>query len=454
MIDVVVIGAGLTGLTAAFYLRRGGAQVMLLEEKDRVGGQIQSAEKGGFIYEKGPNTGVVSYPEVAELFTDLGAEELLEVANPEAKSRWIWKGERFYPLPSSLPKAVTTPLFTFGDKLRVLGEPFRRRGRKEHESLADMTRRRLGRSFLDYAVDPFVSGIYAGDPEKLITEYAMPKLYALEQRYGSFVCGAVAKAFKSKDEREKLVTKDVFSVKGGLSRLTKRLYCGVGEERVVLSAEGVAVHREGKQWRVSYSVDGECKEIFAENVISTVGAYRLEELLSPLKLKSISTITSLRYAPVVQVSVGVKGQDLDRFRAFGGLVPSKEGREILGVLFPSSCFEGRTQGGDLLLSVFIGGVKRPDICEKSDREIERIVVDELSAMVDINHSDIAMMEIFRYPKAIPQYGVSQGERLYAIEEIEYRYRGLFLAGAIKGGIGMADRIRQAAVTARWILGGH
>ena len=129
--DVVIIGAGLTGLTTAFYLRKRGIRVLLLEKNDRAGGVIQTIKEDGFIYETGPNTGVVGNPEVAELFEDLSSSCKLIIANPEAKRRLIWKNNAWQALPSGLLSAIQTPLFTLKDKLRILGEPFRKAGQSK-----------------------------------------------------------------------------------------------------------------------------------------------------------------------------------------------------------------------------------------------------------------------------------------------------------------------------------
>ncbi len=192
--DTIVIGAGITGLTCAFQLRRRHIDAEVLECQNRVGGQIHTFHINGFTFESGPNTGVVKHPEVAELFEQLADKCQLETALESSKRRLIWKDDRFHNLPSSLPTAIATPLFTWKDKLRILGEPWRKRGTDPNESVGSLAERRLGKSYVDYAVDPFLSGVYAGDPYKLPTRLALPKLYRLEQDYGSFIRGSIAKA--------------------------------------------------------------------------------------------------------------------------------------------------------------------------------------------------------------------------------------------------------------------
>ena len=167
-----MVGAGLTGLTCAAHLRHKGQDVVVLEAAERIGGLMQTEEIDGFIMEQGPSTGTIKYPEVAELFDMLGDDCALEVAQRSAKCRLIWKDGHFRALPSGLWSAITTPLFTLKDKFRILGEPWRKKGTDPNESVGSLAERRLGRSFVDYAVDPFLSGVYAGDPYKLPTRLA------------------------------------------------------------------------------------------------------------------------------------------------------------------------------------------------------------------------------------------------------------------------------------------
>ncbi len=212
--DVVIIGGGLTGLTSALQLKKRGLTVAILEKCDRTGGQIASHNEDGFLFESGPNTGSGASEEVMELYDSLSGRCEIEFARKEAENRWIWKKERFYPLPSGLTSGITTPLVTLGDKLRILGEPFRHKGSDPDETVAAMTVRRLGRSFLDYAVDPFLSGIYAGDPHTLVTRHALPKLYNLEQQYGSFIGGSIQKAKETRKQPASKIRKGIFSTYG------------------------------------------------------------------------------------------------------------------------------------------------------------------------------------------------------------------------------------------------
>lgn len=482
--DTIVVGAGLTGLSCTHALLKAGGDCLLLEASERVGGQIRSHSEGGFIYESGPNTGIISTPEVAELFDDFPG--LLQVAREEAKCRLIFKGGKFRPLPSGLSSALRTDLFTPWDKLRILAEPFRAKGTDPNESIASLVRRRLGESYYRYAVDPFVGGIYAGNPERLVTRHALPKLYALEANYGSFVRGAMAVMRKQKTERELRATKQVFSARGGLSSLTEamaeriraagRLHLGcrhlrayylprsiaslsatsdeaiprtLPKEQVAEALKSIKVSADQPRplWLLS-AIDQEGCEIFylCKELITTVGTEALEGLLVLPDKTPFGAIRQMPYAPIVQVALGYRVAPKIDFHAFGGLVPSIENEEVLGILNPSACFQGRCPEGGLLLSAFLGGMRCPELIDYNDEEIERIVLDFLSTGLGVEHRP-SLVHIFRHRRAIPQYEADTDERLESIRTLQARYQGLHIGGNMLGGIGMPDRIKQGVALA-------
>jgi protoporphyrinogen/coproporphyrinogen III oxidase len=440
--DVVIAGAGLTGLTAGFYLNRRGKDILILDTSGRTGGVINTVSEEGFTYETGPNTGVLSTPEIAVLFDDLGDSCRLERATPTANSRWIWKGDRWVPLPGGLVEAITTPLFTFKDKLRILGEPFRGRGTDRDESVASLVKRRMGNSYLDYAVDPFISGIYAGNPEHLITRHALPKLYNLERQFGSFIRGGVVKSFQKKSVAESRATKEVFSVAGGLSSMTTALANTIGNDKIILSCKDVQSEHEGKTFTTTFSCGGIDYIAESDYLVTTCGSQCLRSLLSFADERELNAIMNLEYARVVQVIAGYKTWAGIPLNGFGGLVPSKENRDILGVLFTSSFLNDRAPEKGALLSFFMGGARKPGIVEKSDSEITSIALREADAMLGCRNQNPDLLKVFRYKYAIPQYAKSTDDRLAAIDRLEGSYPGLILAGNIKEGIGMADRVKQ------------
>lgn len=441
--DVIVLGAGLTGLSTSYYLHKKGKNILVFDKNQDVGGVIETQEKNGFLYEKGPNTGILGTPEIAELISDLDPFCQIEHGNDNVSKRYILYKGKWEALPSGLKKAVKTPLFTLKDKFRILAEPFRRPGKNENESLAGLVKRRMGQSFLDYAIDPFILGVYAGDPSYLITKYALPKLYNLEHDYGSFIGGSIKKKFQKKTEREKKATRKIFTIKGGLSSLINAIYKKVGKDNFVLGADQIKVNRVDNGYEVRWiDANKQNHKIFTEKIVSTVPAFELENLFPFINGEQMKKLQNVYYAPVVEVAVGFnqwKGITLD---GFGGLIPHKENRDILGVMYMSALFEGRAPEKGALISVFIGGARKPELTRLSDEEIKQLVGREFNELMGIREFNPDLFEISRHNQAIPQYGKESKERFDAVNEVQKNYEGLYIGGNLHQGIGMADRVKQ------------
>jgi len=448
MKDVIIIGAGITGLATAHHLKKAGKDFLVLEQSDKIGGVIKTINENGYIYELGPNSGVIGNIEVMRLFDDLKGDCELEEANDNVKKRYVLKSGKWEALPGSLKGAVKTPLFTLSDKFRILGEPFRKAGKNPHETLAELVKRRMGQSFLDYAIDPFIIGVYAGDPNRLVPKYALPKLYNLEQEYGSFIKGTIKKSFIKKTDEEKRVTRGVFSAKGGLSAITNAIYKRIGEKNVVLNSQNISVKPVDNYFVVSYiDKEGNAVELESKKVISTVGAYQIDQIAPFIQPDLSAKIKALHYTKVIEVVLGFdkwEGMPLD---AFGGLIPFKENRDILGVLFMSALFSNRAPKGGELFSIFLGGVRRPEIYQMNDEQIKEILEREISDLMQLKEYKPDLLKIIRHEWAIPQYEADSGERFKAIEEVEKQYPGFVIGGNLRNGIGMADRILQAKMLA-------
>jgi oxygen-dependent protoporphyrinogen oxidase len=344
-------------------------------------------------------------------------------------------------------------LFRFSDKLRILGEPWRKRGNNPDESVASLAARRLGQSFVDYAVDPFISGVYAGNPYTLVTRYALPKLYALERDYGSFIRGSIAKKKQPKSDRDRMATKKVFSAKGGLSNIPQAEADYIGMENISLGASHVSISQEGQGWVTTFlDASGNHRQLQSRWVVTTCGAYSLPALLPFVDKERMDAIAQLVYSPIIEVNVGMPDTFGGDYCAFGGLVPSKEKQQILGILFPSACFTERAPEGGALFSFYLGGVRNPEMMSKTDEEIQAIVVQNLHSMLKFPaQAKPDFIHIARHQRAIPQYNADSGRRFSAVESIQEQYPGLVLGGNLRDGIGMGHRITQAANIANMII---
>ncbi len=451
VLDVLVVGAGISGLTAAFRLKRAGLCVAVIEASGRVGGAIETHSEAGFRFELGPNTVLENHSAVSDLLRDTGLDDEAHrekiVASPAAKRRYLWKGNRLEPLPGGPPGLLRTPLFSLGAKLRLLREPWvRRRSEAEiaaepDETVAGFVRRRLGGELLDYAVGPFVSGVYAGDPERLAVRWAVPKIFALEQEHGSLVRGALAK------RKGPAPGGAMFSFREGLETLPRRLAREIGDVRIGIAARKVTRRAEG------FLVETDAGPISAQKVVLAVPADVVARLLEEATGGKSLEFAEIPYAPVAVVALGVqRSQVTHPLDGFGFLSPRRESLRMLGCLFPSTIFPGRAPEGHVALSAFLGGRIDPEIVDPaiwSDDRLLCLVRKELGQAIGLSGQP-AIAIIRRWPRAIPQYEIGHGRFVALAEEIERDLPGLRLAGNFLGGVSVPDCIRNASRISREI----
>ena len=193
-VDIAIIGAGISGLSAAHFLTQHGLRIAIWERENRAGGVIGTVKRNGFLAERGPNSVLDTSPALRRLIDEVGLSESVVNPGDAAKNRYIVRGGQLQALPTSPLSFLNNRLFSARAKIRLLAEPFIKPSPEDaDESLAQFTRRRLGEEFLDYAVDPFVAGVFAGRADMLSVRSAFPKLHRLEQEYGSLLRGAVHK---------------------------------------------------------------------------------------------------------------------------------------------------------------------------------------------------------------------------------------------------------------------
>ncbi len=439
-LDVAVVGAGISGLATAFRLARAGRRVAVLEASDRVGGAITSARADGFRFELGPNTVVENDPSVHALLADAGLEGEKLAASPAAKKRFIWRRGRLVPLPSGPLGFLRTSLFSTEAKLRIVREPWVRphRGARE-ESVADFVRRRLGREVLDYAVGPFVFGVYAGDPERLSMRWAVRKLWTLEQEHGSLIRGAFARK-KGPAPGGRMVT-----LRDGLEALPRRLAERIGDVRTGVAVATLRADGDG------YVLQGNGGSIAARRVVLAVPADSLAASLAEMSHGGSAPLAEIPYAPVVSVGLGFRRRDVHHpLDGFGFLVPRGEQLRLLGCLFPSSLFDGRAPAGHVALAAFFGGRADPEVLRLDDAQIRRLVIDELDRALGLGDAPVQMV-IRRWPRAIPQYELGYGRHVAWVEAFERAHPGLHVGGNLFGGISVPDCIRKGVALAERIL---
>jgi oxygen-dependent protoporphyrinogen oxidase len=449
---IVVIGAGISGLTTAYLLFKDGYDVIVLEQKDKVGGSIETISESDFLFDRGPNSGLETTPLIQQLVQELNLEAQFVYANREGNKRYILRDEQLHALPMSPPSFFKTKLFSGKAKLRLLAEPFIGRSKDGYyQSIAEFVTRRLGKEFLDYAINPFVAGVYAGRPEELSVKSAFPKLYALEEEYGGLIIGTLRSIRKRKKSKE--VSKQsakMFSFKDGMKVLPEAIANELNN-RVSTSVEVTSVRKttEGN-YGVTFRDGKQNLTLLADVVLSTVPAYKAAELFGHFDEHLAKHLNSIYYPPVLVLYLVYEksaiGQPLD---GFGFLIPEKEEKSFLGAIWSSVIFTNRTDETKASFTLFIGGSRDAGFVD----DVEQNVIDrarrEFELIMKISAEPVLITKRF-WPKAIPQYNLGYVEHENFFDHFEKDNKGIFLGGNYRGGISIGDCIKNAEVVANKI----
>ena len=434
---VAILGAGLSGLSAAWYLQRAGHPIVVFEKVLQPGGAIGGVRHEGWFHEGGPNSLFESSPEITSFVDDLGLRPRCLYAPKAAKKRYIVRKGRPIALPNSPLAFVGNGLLSWRAKLNILGEPFRPPSAADaEETVEQFVSRRLGSEFLDYVVNPFVAGVYAGDPRRLSVRHAFPKLHALEQENGSLIRGAIKRRNPSGAPRGGML-----SFPDGLEEIPRAIAHTLGDA-VRLGCEVLAISRVDDSWIIEYETGGvRCQETFSA-VICTLPADVLGRIpfSGVPEAHELEQFRSLEHPPVVSVFTGYRREDVAHpLDGFGLLVPEVEHRQILGTLFSSTLFPGRAPDGHVALTTFVGGMRQPALPKLSDKEIVELVQVELRSLLGIR-GDIVYLSLRRWSRAIPQYNLGFEKLISACQSVEAASPTLFIGGNCRDGISLANCI--------------
>jgi protoporphyrinogen/coproporphyrinogen III oxidase len=456
-LPAVVIGAGISGLTCAYTLRQRGIDAHLFEASDRPGGVIRSVARDGFLFELGPQSFSFTEP-VRKLIRELHLDAQL-LAAPSKLPRYLFLDGQLVPAPLSPPAFLASPLFNAHTKWSVVRDVL---GHSKPpadtaaggESIAHFIRRKFGDELLEKLVGPFVSGIYAGDPEKLGLRSAFPQLYAAENARGSIVRGML-RARRRGGKTQFLGTFEHGNQTLGdaLARnLGSALHLGVTATNVIL-----APARAPGRFRVQFagprpgSVAPD--SIYADHVIIATPASAAGKLLASLDENFTRLLGGIEYAPVAVVSLGYRQAAISNsLQGFGFLAPRSSRLRVLGCVWNSSLFPGRAPEGSVLLTSFVGGMFDKGACQLLAPELESIVHQELRRILGITEPPIAS-NVHTWPRAIPQYDLGHHRRTQTLQLRIATFPGLALASNYLDGPAVGAVVEGARKVADYVLDG-
>lgn len=442
-VDSIIVGAGISGLVTAYRLKMLGRKVLLIEAGDRVGGVIQSIDADGFLIERGPNS-LRGTHEFLDLVEELDLSDELITGNPRAPA-FVYSEGNLHPVPMSPPAIIKSRLISNASKFRLMCEPFiKARRANGEESIASFVNRRLGHEILDKLVGPFLSGVYAGDPQQLSIQACFPELAEFESAQGSIFRGAIQAARQRRNQQpgRSLRPYRLCSFRRGLGTLTQKLAREIGESLITEATVTQIIEPENR-FEIAIAQPGVSKRYESATLVIATPAFAAAQLLQKLSPEISSLLVEIPYTSLVSLPLAYRSEQVKgNLDGFGFLAPRGQGLRTLGSVWTSSLFKDRAPDGWIFTINFIGGVTDPEAAKLSDDELIDIVHNDLKRVLGIT-GDPRRLPLTRYERAIPQYNLGHAARIGKIESALRGHTGLWLAGNYLRGVSLGDCIKQA-----------
>lgn len=451
--QVIIVGGGISGLVCAHALSKAGIRAQVLEASQHAGGLIASETRDGFLLELGPQS-FSGTAGLLDLCEELGiADQLLRA--PASAPRYVLINGALKAVPLNPSAMLTTSLLSSRTKWRIARDAIgSTRAPENDESIAAFVRRKFGEELLDRLVGPFVSGIYAGDPECLSLRTAFPQLYEAERSAGSVIRGMLRAAKSRKGPRERPTLQ---SFQEGNQTLVRALASKIGSN-LQLGAEvvGVAARGESQDVKFEVRIRGGASEqvLLANRLVMAMDADVAGALLRDVNAAFQSVLSGIEYVPVAVVSLGYRREDVGHsLDGFGFLVPRSSGLRTLGTVWNSSLFPGRAPAGHVLLTSFVGGATDPAVVALSNDELAQLVHREITPVLQIRAAAM-FSHVQTYRRALPQYNIGYEKRLGALEKLRRDFPGLFFVGNYLRGPAIGNCVDQAKETAQSLLSSY
>lgn len=455
--NVVIVGGGISGLAAAYYLGRNDLPYTLIEKSGRLGGLVQTDLIDGCRLEAGPDSFIAAKPEVTQLAEEIGSlsEDIIE-SNDRARRVFIMRDGRLIAMPSGMSMMVPTrwgpvlrsDLLSSGAKIRLLLETFSRpRHRKADFTVAEFILDHFGREVLDYITDPLLSGVYGGSAGELSAPSVLPRFVNYEQRYGSLIRGARAGA------RATRMSGGLFrSFRLGMQQLTDALAAGIPAHSRLMNAEVTRIAKAQPGWRV----DTAGKSLQASHVVLACPAHVSATLLEPELPDLAGALQAIPYSSAILVTLVFKRESVSHpLNGFGYLVPAKERRAVAATTVAATTvaattwintkFPSRIPPDSAAIRAFIVGAQAEQLMGQCEESLSNLAQAELRPLLGISGA-CCFSTVHKWPASMPQYVLGHAQTMQSIRSHLAQTDGLHLIGNAYDGVGIPDCIRVARET--------
>jgi len=443
--NIVIVGGGISGLSLLHYLKQKVSMsrdidIQLYERNAVLGGAIQTTKRNDCLFELGPQGFLNNSPGTLELIQQLNLDHELIESKPDAKRRYIQKNNDLFLFPMNPKEFLLNPVLNPLDKIRIFNEQFVPKGTDPLETAYAFAQRRFGEKAARYFMDPFVKGLCGGDASKIILKELFPRIYEIEQQHGSLMKGMMQRKKAGKDLMPK--TK-LLSFRSGVSTLIHAL-SEKYKDAIHVNQKITSITYELSQY-VLHTKDN---HFTADKLVVATPAYHAAELLR-IPFRELSEhLDDIQYSPIAVIGLVYNREDCPHVPpGYGYLVPSCENKNILGVLFESNIFDGRSANDQMLLRLMIGGTHHPDIVDKTELQLIDMALHEVETCLKIKGKIKDMFFTF-WRKAIPQYDLKYLQTIERMENELKQCPNLYLSANYLNGISMNDCIENAYLTSK------
>ena len=433
-VKTIIIGSGISGMSSAHFLAKKTDDFLLLEAKNKLGGILQTVKEDNFICENGPNTLLLNNEAIIELVKDCGLwEDVIYPSKLTSQNRYVLNHNEITKIPLDIKSFIKSPLISAKAKFRMLAEPFFKKHNKDVTVLNFITKR-FGREFHDKLIEPFLTGVYAGDTNKMSAKYTLKLLWELEQNYGSVLIGLI----KRKNKKIKS-----FNLPNGINELISKVSKNI-ENNILLNCPVLKIEKNKNHYKVITN-----KQIFVcEKIISAVPAYALERFVWDEQL--VKVLQNVVYNPIDVFHYGLSKKHIYNLKkGFGILTKPSDNKNFLGILFSSQIFSHVSPHDTELYTVLVGGERQKELCFKESRELNKIIFNELKDLINYK-GEILYSNNYRWTNGIPQYNLDQGMIIKEINKFESNNQNFHITGNFFDGISVSDCVKKAKIKANLI----
>jgi len=427
---IAIIGGGISGLSLGWHLHKRNIPYKIFEASNQAGGNIKSEKIGNYLIERGPNS-ILADSELIEIIKEVGLEENILYPQDVSKNRFIFKKGKYQKLPAG-PAFLVSGFFSLQAKLSVFREYNKKSQGPENESVADFFERRFCREIVEYAVNPFVAGIYAGDPNKLLVRKTFPQLYELEKEYGSVLKGFLK-------TRKSTARKVSFSFENGMQELPNAM-----AKQVAIEYNSIVISIK-KNEKGSFVLSTKNGEVEASKIVFSIPSFRAATFFSSISDYSPNIFKAVPYPKMYVMHTAFKKADMGlEPNGFGGLHPKKEGLFTAGSIWSSSLFPSRCPQDEFLFTSFVGGSQFESQASEPKEEIQQKVTEELQKLYSIKGQPV-FQELTYWENAIPQYTIDTEAAHQALES--FQEVGVYHCTNWKDGVSVADCLKKGKALA-------